>query len=106
MFFKNFKNKLLIILLTLTIIIPISAEAYSNKVIVGGENVGIEVNSQGVLVVGFYNIKSSSPGKEAGLELGDVILKVDDTVIQGITDLSQFFDNKTLKITYKRYNKE
>lgn len=106
MFFKNFKNKLLMILLAFTIIMPISVKAYSNEVIVGGENVGIEVNSQGVLVVGFYNIKGSSPGREAGLKIGDIILRVDDTVIQGMTDLSKFFNDETLKITYKRNNKE
>lgn len=105
MFFKNFKNKLLLILFLATLIIPISAYAYSEEVILGGENVGIEVNSSGVLIVGFYDVKGTSPGRGAGLKIGDTILKVDDTVIQGITDLSKHFnDSKTLKITYKRGN--
>lgn len=105
MFFKNFKSKLLLILFLTTLIIPSSALAYSNEVILGGENVGIEVKSSGVLVVGFYNIKGTSPGQNAGLKIGDTILKVDDTVIHGITDLSKHFNNsKTLKITYKRGN--
>ena len=103
MFFKNFKNKLFLILILTTLIIPISAYAYSDEVILGGENVGIEVNSSGVLVVGFYNVNGTSPGRDAGLKIGDTILKVDDTVIQGITDLSKQFNNsKTLQITYKR----
>ena len=105
MFFKNFKNKLFLILILTTLIIPISAYAYSDEVILGGENVGIEVNSSGVLIVGFYDVNGTSPGREAGLKMGDTILKVDDTVIQGITDLSKHFnDSKTLKITYKRGN--
>lgn len=105
MFFKNFKNKLLLILFLTTFIMPISVYAYSEKVILGGENVGIEVNSSGVLIVGFYDVKGTSPGREAGLKIGDTILKVDDTVIQGITDLSKHFNNsKTLKITYKHGN--
>lgn len=103
MIFKNFKNKLLLILFLSTLIIPISANAYSEEVILGGENVGIEVNSNGVLIVGFYDVKGTSPGREAGLKIGDTILKVDNTVIQGITDLSKQFNNsKTLQITYKR----
>ena len=103
MIFKNFKNKLLLILFLSTLIIPISANAYSEEVILGGENVGIEVSSNGVLIVGFYDVKGTSPGREAGLKIGDTILKVDDTVIQGITDLSKQFNNsKTLQITYKR----
>ena len=102
MFFKNFKNKLLMILLATIFIMPISAKAYSSNVVVGGENVGIEVKSIGVLVVGFYNVSGSSPGRDAGLKPGDIIYKVDDTVIHGITDLSEFDDETDLKITYKR----
>ena len=106
MYLKKLKNKLFLILLITILSIPITGYAYSNKVIPGGENVGIEVKSSGVLVVGFYNVKSSSPGKEAGFKIGDIILKVDDTDIHGITDLSKHFsNNKTLKITYKRQNK-
>lgn len=102
MFFKNFKNKLLMILLATILIMPISAKAYSSNVVVGGENVGIEVKSIGVLVVGFYNVSGSFPGRDAGLRMGDIIYKVDDTVIHGITDLSEFGDKADLKITYKR----
>ena len=106
MIFKNFKNKLYLILLTLIFIIPVSVFAYSNKVILGGENVGIEVKSFGVMVVGFYNVSGSSPGKDAGLKVGDIIYKVDDTVINGITDLSEKYSDKTdLKVTYKRNGK-
>ena len=107
MFFKNFKNKLLSILLASLFIIPTFAYAYSNEVILGGENVGIEVSSRGVLVVGFYNVNGTSPGKKAGLLMGDRIVKVDDTVINGITDLSKKTgSNNALKITYLRGNKE
>ena len=68
---------------------PTSALAYSNKVILGGETIGIEANSRGVMVVGFYNVNGKSPGKKAGLKKGDVILKVDDTDISTISDLSK-----------------
>jgi len=106
MFFKNFKSKLFMILLIITsIIMPFSVYAYTDEVILGGENIGIEVNSSGVLVVGFYDVDGISPGRKAGLNIGDVIIKVDDTVIDGITDLSNYFDNESLKITYKRGNK-
>jgi len=107
MHFKNFKNKLCLLLLLLTIyMIPFSVYAYSNKVIPGGENIGIELNSKGVLIVGFYNIGSNSPGKDAGLKIGDVITKVDDTAIDRIADLSKVTKDKTnLKITYTRNKK-
>lgn len=99
---KNFKNKLLMILFITIFSIPLSVFAYNDKVIVGGDNVGIEVNSNGVLVVGYYSVGGKVPGKDAGLEVGDIILKVDDTVINGITDLSKHFNSNSLDITYKR----
>ncbi len=102
MILKNFKNKLLLILLIAIISIPNLTFAYSNNVILGGENVGIEVNSPGVLVIGFYDIDGTSPGKKAGLKVGDLIVKVDDTVIHGITDLSKNIKSKKATITYKR----
>ena len=108
MIFKNFKNKLLPLLLLVTFIIPISCYAYSNNVVPGGENIGIEIKSKGVLVVGFYNVGKSSPGKAAGLKKGDIITSVDDTVINSITDLSDVMDEykNELKITYIRNNKK
>lgn len=108
MIFKNFKNKLLLLLLLTIVSIPISINAYSNNVVLGGDNIGIEIRSKGVLVVGFYNVGKSSPGKSAGLQKGDVITGVDDTVINSITDLSDVMDTSKneLKITYIRNNKK
>lgn len=108
MIFKKIWSKLLIFLfLSSFFSIPISVYAYSDKVIVGGENIGIEVNSKGILVVGFYDIDNISPGKNAGIEVGDVITKIDDTAINEIADLSNVIDGEktTLKITYLRNNK-
>lgn len=108
MIFKNFKNKLLLLLLLTIVSIPISINAYSNNVVLGGDNIGIEIRSKGVLVVGFYKVGKSSPGKNAGLQKGDVITGVDDTVINSITDLSDVMDEykNELKITYIRNNKK
>lgn len=59
---KKIINKLTIFLFLLTIfILPNSVFAYSDKLILGGENIGIEVRSKGVLVVGFYNVGDTSP---------------------------------------------
>lgn len=105
MSFKKFKNKLLIFLFTITIFsIPISTLAYSKKVILGGENIGININSKGVLVVGFYKVGNISPGKDAKLQIGDIITKIDDTDISRISDLSKVMndDKEELQLTYLR----
>ncbi len=108
MFFKKFSNKLLIILFLISIFsIPNMVLAYTNKVILGGQNLGIEINSKGVLIVGFYSISGISPGKDANLKIGDIIIKIDDTVIDRITDLTNAtkVDNEIITLTYIRNNK-
>ena len=55
MFFKNFKKTTLLILLTL-ISIPTNILAYSDYIIAGGQNIGIEIKSKGVMVVGTYDV--------------------------------------------------
>ena len=103
---KRIKNKLLIFILLLFISIPTNVLAYSKEIIVGGQNIGIEVKSKGVLIVGFYNIDGISPGEKANLKVGDIITKIDDTDILRITDLSNVVkENITnIKITYIRNN--
>lgn len=106
---KKLKSKLLKILFSFFIFsIPITTFAYSQEVYLGGENIGIEVKSNGVLVVGFYNVDNSSPGKEAGLEVGDIITSVEDIAINEIADLSKAINisKDTVKITYTRNKAE
>ena len=52
-----FKKTLLSILLTI-LFIPTFVLAYSDHLILGGENIGIELKSKGVVVVGFYKEES------------------------------------------------
>lgn len=102
--FKKLKNKLLIFIISFIIFsMPLLVLAYSKEVYLGGENVGIEVSSNGVLVVGFYDVNNTSPGKDAGLKIGDIIVGVDDTVINEITDLSDaIYSKDNIKIRYVR----
>lgn len=80
------KNKLLLTLLLL-VTIPINTFAYSNYVIASGETIGIEVNSKGVLVVGFYEINDCYIAKEAGFQVGDKIVKVNNTPVDSIASM-------------------
>lgn len=104
------KNKLLLTILFLTItIVPINTFAYSNYVIASGETIGIEVNSSGVLVVGFYEVDNTYLAKETGFEIGDKIIKVNDTKVNNISEMVQALKQKsTQKTTFSviRNNKE
>ena len=72
----NSKKKLLIIISLLTFFIPSIVFAYSSKVILGGDNIGISVNTKDVLVVGFYKVKGKYIAKDSGFLIGDRIVKV------------------------------
>ena len=86
MFFKKIKNSFFILLLSLTII-PYYVKAYSDYIIAGGENIGIELNSKGVIIVGSYEVNNTNPAKEAGLLNGDKIIKINDNNITNIEDM-------------------
>ena len=102
------KNKLLLTILLL-VIIPINVFAYSNYVIASGETIGIEVNSKGILVVGFYEVEGEYSAKEAGFEIGDKIIKVDNTAVNSIEDMITVIEKKNtekINFTIKRGSQE
>lgn len=109
MFFKKIKNNYLILLLTL-FIIPINVLAYSDKVLIGGENIGIELNSKGIIIVGTYEINGSNPAREAGINNGDKIIKVNNTSVDTIKNMLDVIDSiqnkEEINLTYLRAGKE
>lgn len=108
MFFKKFKKLFISILLSL-FIIPINTLAYSDYVIAGGENIGISINGNGIIIVGTYKVNGKNIALESNLKIGDIITKVNDTNVFNINDMTKIIntnkDNK-IKITYKRDDKE
>ncbi|MDD4036274.1 MAG: SpoIVB peptidase [Bacilli bacterium] len=107
MFLKKFKNIIIASLISL-FIMPISAFAYSSYVIPGGENIGIQINSKGIIIVGLYKVNGRYPGKEAGLRVGDKILSINNLKVNSISDMVNKINNshkKTeLAIQYERNN--
>ena len=87
MFFKILKNKILLLSLLALFIIPNTILAYSDYIIAGGENIGIELNSKGVIIVGTYDVSGVNPASKAGLQSGDKIIKVNNTDITNIEDM-------------------
>ena len=85
------RRKLIIILLLL--ILPLNIYAYSNKIIVGGETIGMEIHSKGVYVVGYYKVNNKYIAKEAGFKTGDIITEINKEKITSITDLNNTIVN-------------
>lgn len=103
------KNNFIKILLTILLIIPLYTLAYSQEVIPGGETIGIEVNSKGVLVVGFYEVDNEFIAKNAGFKIGDVITKINDTKVESIDSMVEIINNSnsnTINFKVLRNSKE
>lgn len=104
MIFKNFKTHSLIFLLSF-FIIPYSVFAYSNKIIVGGDTVGIKLNTDGVLIVGSYNIGGHNSLSDSGLKVGDFIKSINNEEVNKIDDMVDIIQKcncDSLKISYTR----
>ncbi len=83
--------------------------AYSNEVILGGENIGIHIDTPGVLVVGFYKVNGKYLRGYPEITLGDYIVEVEGQPIYSIDDLTlkiekQMEINPTVVFTLKRNN--
>lgn len=107
MFLKNFQKTIIGLLLTF-VIIPINALAYSDRVIVGGENIGISLNSDGILVAGTYEVNGKNPGEDAGLKTGDIITTIDKKKVANIEQMASSINDssaESIKLGYVRNGK-
>ena len=96
MFFKNLKKTTITILTSF--IMPISILAYSDYIIAGGENVGMEIKSNGIMVVGLYEIDGKYIASEAGIKIGDIITSIDNKQVNTIEDMTKIISNANDKI--------
>ena len=104
----NFKKSFALLLLTI-FIIPFNVFAYSDRIIASGENIGITLNSKGVLIVGMYDVDGSLPAKEAGLKSGDVIVSVGEKKVDNIEKMASLINDngkESVKIGYLRDGKK
>ena len=63
------KIKKIFISLFIFFIIPLSVLAYSSEVYLGGDNIGIEVKTKGILVIGLYEVNNSFIAESSGLKM-------------------------------------
>lgn len=108
MFFKKIKSFIAIILVA-TFIMPQSVFAYSDYIVAGGENIGLQINNDGIIIAGFYKVDNVYPGVEAKLNKGDTITKVDGNSVKTIDDFITSIKNsnqRSLKLVYLRNGNE
>ena len=97
-----------IIILLLTLLMPLNVLGYSDYIIPGGENIGISIDTNGLIVVGFYKVNGEFIGKES-LKIGDSIIEIEGTDINSINDMTAIINEKVkdnkVNITIIRNNK-
>ena len=100
------KKKLVIILLI--ILFPLNVFAYSNYIIPGGDNIGIEVKNDGIIVIGFYKINNKYNIND--LKVGDVITKINNNNVYTVNDMIESIENNVkdnkILMTVNRNEKE
>jgi len=99
-----------LILIISILFMPLNVFAYSNYIYRGGNTLGIEVNCDGVLIVGFYQIDGEYNKGVPTLKVGDYIKKVNGVEVYNLNGLSNEIEKYTneeyVEITYVRDGKQ
>lgn len=102
-------KKFILSLLTIYLFIPISVFAYSDYLLASGQNIGIELKSDYVLVVGSYKIDNYNVLTDTKLKIGDKITKINNQQVTSIINMQQIINSletDKINVTYLRGNKE
>ena len=85
------KKTILTALWSLVIISCLSAPAFAQELLVGGQVVGIQMSTKGVLVAGLSEVDTAegicTPAKSAGVRQGDIIMKADGKTVSKASDV-------------------
>lgn len=82
------------------------------KVMPGGQSIGINLRSRGVIVVDHYTIEGTerSPAKEAGIKTGDAIIAVEEEKVNDVNHTARLLEREAeegdFSITIKREGEE
>ena len=97
-----------IVILLCLLVFPLNVFAYSSEVILGGNTIGIDIKTNGVMIIGFYKVDGKYPKTE--LKEGDSIIRIGNTTVNSISELTKAIENNLknnlVNVTYLRNNKE
>ena len=83
--------KKIFLLLVISVFLPINVFAYSLNLIPGGESIGIKINTDGLLVTGFYKVNGEYIGKKT-FKVGDRIIKINGISVNNNQELANVID--------------
>jgi len=94
----------------LTAVMPVAA--YAQELYVGGQIVGIQISTEGVLVAGIAQIETldgaQSPAEKAGLKKGDIIMEINGEKVGGAAALVEkvaSYDGAAVELGIRRAGK-
>lgn len=100
--------KKIIYSLVLSFLVPLNIFAYSLNLIPGGESIGIKINTEGLLVSGFYKVNNEYIGKRT-FKVGDRIIKINGIEVNNSDELSNVISENikddNVEVEYIRNNK-
>ena len=102
-------RKICLLLLISIMLLPFNAYAYSDYIIASGKNIGIELNSTGIIIVGTYNVGNANPAKDANLQTGDKITHINNQKVNSVEDMINLLEktniNNKIELKYLRGSK-
>lgn len=106
------KKRIISVFCTLILTAALPVGAWAQELVLGGQPVGIELQTDGVVVAGFAEVQTKagivSPARDAGLREGDRIVQIGDTAVTAAEDLIAAVGNlqgETAAITVRRGEK-
>lgn len=89
-------KKIKVLLISL-ILLPINVLAYSDYIIPGGDTLGIEINSDGIMVIGFYEINGKYNKGTPNIKVGDYILEIESEKVSDVNSLTRIVEKNINK---------
>lgn len=88
--------KKIITICLFSFLLPLNIFAYSEAVIPGGENIGIKIESKGLLVIGYYKVNDEYIAED-NIKISDRIVKIEGKDINNINEMTDIINNLTDK---------
>ena len=84
-----------------------AAAASARTLVPGGQSIGVAVSTGGLVVTGAADVGSTpSPGRLAGIRVGDVITRVNDTEVESVKQLGALLTGDVCRVAFTRDGQE
>ena len=92
------RSGLLTFILTFFMALASPITILAKDVVIGGQNIGIELRSNGLLISGTYDVKENeknyNPKSDSDIRKGDLIVRVGEDSISSLNDLVTILKEK------------